>query len=282
MSLPSLYRIPLRLPLGFALSVILSLSAAFAAPTLSPDTSDPRAIMRAVEGQPEGDRSRGRIVMTIVDNAGRSRRRIVRSIAMNFAEGRRQLMRFEDPEDVRGVSLLSVDYEDGDRDDLQWLHLPSLSRTSRISSGEKSGSFMGTDLSYADMTEADIDHYDYRLVTQEVEVRGEPCWLIETRPRTERAREETGYLKTHVWISKTKLAPLQIKAWVIEGRRIKLIQFRNYEREGELWVAKLILAQTRKGRNAESSTRLEFTELSFDNEQVTEELFQQSRLEQGF
>ena len=141
---------------------------------------------------------------------------------------------------------------------------------------------MGTDLSYSDMTEADINHYDYRLVKAEVVIRGEPCWQIESRPKTQRARDETGYVKTHIWISKSKLVPLQLKAWVREGRRLKYIQFRDYKQIDGLWVAQLILAQTRKGRQVESSTSLKFTELSFGNSDVIESLFQQNRLEQGF
>ncbi|MEE2645000.1 MAG: outer membrane lipoprotein-sorting protein [Myxococcota bacterium] len=264
-----------------SLTFIFFASTSAAAP-ISPDSRDARAIMEAVESQPEGDQSKGRLVMTITDNAGRSRQRVVQSRAMNFAEGRKQLMRFESPADVRNISLLSVDFKSGDRDDLQWLYLPSMSKLTRISSGEKSGSFMGTDLSYSDMTEADINHYDYRLVKPEVVIRGEPCWQIESRPKTQRARDETGYVKTHIWISKSKLVPLQLKAWVREGRRLKYIQFRDYKQIDGLWVAQLILAQTRKGRQVESSTSLKFTELSFGNSDVIESLFQQNRLEQGF
>ena len=41
-------------------------------------------------------------------------------------------------------------------------------------------------------------------------------WKIEARPKTQRAKDETGYVKTQVWINKSKLVPLQVKAWVRE------------------------------------------------------------------
>ena len=62
-------------------------------------------------------------------------------------------MIFESPSDVQNTGLLSVDY-DGAKDDDQWLYLPSLHKATRISSGDKSGSFMGTDFTYSDMTQA--------------------------------------------------------------------------------------------------------------------------------
>ena len=40
------------------------------------------------------------------------------------------------PGDVANTGLLSIDYDDGAKDDDQWLYLPSLKKTTRISSGD--------------------------------------------------------------------------------------------------------------------------------------------------
>ena len=50
----------------------------------------------------------------------------VTSRSVQFAEGRRQILVFDDPADVKGTGLLSTDYEDGDKDDDQWLYLPAM------------------------------------------------------------------------------------------------------------------------------------------------------------
>ena len=162
-----MYRTKLRLLsrsyiLAFV-GLLAGLMTSSRAEAISPDSVDAKAIMDAVEKRNRGDRVLGRIVMTITDNAGRKRQRVVRSWQMDFAEGTRQLMMFESPADVKGTGMLSLDYTSGDRDDDQWLYLPSLNKSTRISSGEKSGSFMGTDLSYADMTKTDPSHYAYSV-----------------------------------------------------------------------------------------------------------------------
>ncbi|MEA3415030.1 MAG: outer membrane lipoprotein-sorting protein [Thermodesulfobacteriota bacterium] len=63
--------------------------------------------------------------------------------------------------DVRRFLLLAFDYDDPDKDDDQWLYLPALKKTKRIASTDKSDSFMGSDLTYSDMTSRNLEDYDY-------------------------------------------------------------------------------------------------------------------------
>jgi outer membrane lipoprotein-sorting protein len=253
--------------------------------SLESDSTDATAIMNAVESRKTGDRVKSRLVMQIIDQDGRTRKRVVQSRSMDFAEGNKQLMIFESPEDVRNTGLLSIDYDAGDKDDDQWLYLPSLHKSTRISSGERSGSFMGTDLSFSDMTKSDPAHYTYKILKQSVAIKSngkaEDCWLIESRPKTAKAKEETGYLKSHVWISKSKMMPLQVKSWVREGKKLKYIQFRKIKKVDNIWTAHQIVARTKKGKKVQSTTVLEFTEMKFNQTDIQEDIFVQSRLERG-
>ena len=267
------------------LSVALTATISFGAISASAEPTDARVIMDKVEGRADGDRSKSRLVMKIIDKDGRTRERIVQSRALDFPEGSKQLMYFESPADIRGTGLLSIDYEDGTKDDDQWLYLPSLHKSTRISSGEKSGSFMGTDLSFSDMTSADPEHYDYKVIKESVAVKldggKEECWVIESRPKTEKAKKETGYVKSQVWISKEKMMPVQIKSYIRKGRKIKYIQFKDIKKVDDLWTAHTIIARTTRGKTVESTTILQFSEMSYNNADVTPDLFVQSRLEQG-
>lgn len=247
---------------------------------------DPRSIMDAVRDRPNGDQSKSRLVMTIIDKDGRKRERVVQSMSLDFDKGTKQIMYFESPADIRGTGLLSVDYKSGNQDDDQWLYLPSLHKSTRISSGDKSGSFMGTDLSYADMTESDPDHYTYKLLKPSTKVKldggAEECWLIESRPKTQKAKDETGYLRSIIWVSKSKLMPVQIMAEIRKGKKTKYIQFKNIKKVNDLWTAHTIVARTTRGKSVESTTVLQFSEMSYGNAEITDGLFQLSKLEAGF
>lgn len=251
------------------------------APSLSPDTSDARKIMEVVESRPSGDKVMVRMQMTILDGAGNQRVRVVQSRMMHFPGGSKSLVLFESPADIRGTGLLSVDYDDGSKEDDQWLYLPSLHKATRIASGDKSGSFMGSDFSFADMTKMDASHYTYELLSKSVTVDGDECWVIESRPNTDKAKSETGYLKSQLWISKHKLMPLQIKAWVIKGKRIKYMKFEDVRLVDGIWTPHRLSAKTVSGGTAESTTVLTYSELQYNSPSVTENDFTQRRLEKG-
>jgi hypothetical protein len=264
-----------------ALAILVVAAFSPAASAISPGETDPRKIMDAVESQPELDRVNRRMALKVMDGAGRERTRVIQSRSMLFDGGRKQLVLFEQPADVRNTGLLSIDYDDGAKDDDQWLYLPSLKKSTRISSSGKSGSFMGTDLSYSDMTSQDPESFDYSLVSASQAVDGEDCWVIEARPRTAKAKKETGYVKSHIWVSKSKLMPLQIKNWVKKGKKLKFIKFGDFKKIGATWVAQKILAQTKRGAKVQSKTVMIFKEIQADQPSVTESLFTQRSLEQG-
>ncbi len=248
---------------------------------VAPGETDAAKIMAAVQARPEGNRTKSRVLMMVKDSAGRERKRVVQSRAIDFPEGRKQMMLFESPADVRNTGLLSVDYDDGKKDDDQWLYLPSLRKSTRIAAGDKSGSFMGTDLTFADMTTQDPRDYAYKMLDANASEGGEACWLIEARPNNDKTATETGYVKTELCVSKDKLMPLRIKAWVKEGKKLKFIKFDDIQKLNGIWVVKKILAQTKRGDEVESKTIIAIQEVAFDQPDVKMEDFNQRRLEQG-
>ncbi len=259
----------------------IALATPGTASAISPDETNPKTIMNAVESRETGDQQTARLKITIQDKAGRERTRGLQSWMMDFEGGTKQLVLFESPADVRNAGLLSVDYDDGAKSDDQWLYLPSLSKTTRISSSDKSGSFMGTDLTYADMTKKDPDAYEYKMVQQDVTVDGERCWLIEARPLTEKEKKETGYLKTQVWVSKEKLMAVRVKAWVTAGKKMKYTKMGDIKKVEGLWVTHKMVVQTKRGGETESTSTISFSNLKLNDPSVTAELFSERKLEQG-
>ncbi len=248
---------------------------------LEPTETDARVIMEAVEARDSGDRQTASLHITIKDAADRERTRVVRSQTMAFDGGRKQLLLFESPKDVRNAGLLSVDYDDASKVDDQWLYLPSLGRTTRIASGDKSGSFMGTDLSYSDMTSKDPNAYDYVMVDADADVDGEACWQIEARPKTDKETSETGYLKTQLWVSKDKGMTVRIKAWVIQGKRLKYTQFSDIRQVDGVWIPHTVTVRTLRDGKRQSESVLRFTDLKLNQESVTTADFTEQRLERG-
>jgi outer membrane lipoprotein-sorting protein len=242
-------------------------------------SNDAREVMMAVYQRDTGDKMVAHMSMSI--ESGRKRERGVKIKSLEFDEGTKQLLVFESPADIRNTALLSVDYDDGAKDDDQWLYLPSLRKSTRISGGDKSDSFMGTDFTYSDMTKQDPGQYELKMLKQTTKIDGEECWLIESRPKTDKAKKETGYLKSYLWISKDKLIPLQVKAWVRKGKKIKYMKFGAIKKVDGIWVAHTAVSRTTKNGKVTSTTILQMTDVKFNDDSVRESDFAAQRLGQG-
>ena len=272
------YRVKTSLLVGavFVLGLATEASAA-----VTPDSTDARAIMDGVFERNTADNVTSSMMMVIQDKSGRKRERMLKVRSKKFGEGTKLLMKFQSPADVKNTGLLSVDYDSGQKDDDQWLYLPSLRKSTRIASTQKSGSFMGTDFTFADMTKSDPNEYDFKIVQQSTQAAGEDCWLIESRPKTDKAKRETGYMKSQVWVSKEKMIVVQSKAWVIAGKRIKLLKFEDIKKIDGIWVIHKLSAMTRKGKTTESTTVMVYSDLKINDASVVEADFTQREMEKG-
>ncbi len=237
--------------------------------------------MEAVDTREDGDKQTSSMKMVITDASGKKRSRSVSSQALDFEGGTKQLIFFEAPADVRNTGLLTIDYDDGNKVDDQWLWLPSLGKSTRISSDSRSGAFMGSDFSFADMTRLSPDQYDFKMHKQEVEVDGEKCWVIESRPRTPKAKDETGYVKSRIWVSKAKMMPIRSKHWIKKGKKLKYMKMGHIKKIDGIWIAQKLSARTARNKETLSKTVLTFSKIKFNNPEVTAERFSQRTLEKG-
>jgi hypothetical protein len=125
----------------------------------------------------------------------------VRELHMNTLEqaddGDWTIIIFDRPRDIDGTALLTYTHKVGDDD--QWLYLPALKRVKRISSSNRSGSFVGSEFAYEDLASQEIERYTYRYLRDEV-LNGLECFVIERYP----VYENSGYTREVVWIDKAE------------------------------------------------------------------------------
>ena len=73
----------------------------------------------------------------------------------------KSVLRFTAPAEVKGVALLVVNHPDRASD--QWMWTPAIERDRRIALQDRSTRFFGTDFSFEDLEERDVNQYDYVL-----------------------------------------------------------------------------------------------------------------------
>ena len=76
------------------------------------------------------------------------------------------VLRFTAPAEVKGVALLIQNHPERSSD--QWMWTPAISRDRRIAMQDRRTRFFGTDFSFEDLEERDVEQYDYSLKGEEV------------------------------------------------------------------------------------------------------------------
>ena len=239
-----------------------------------------REIMEKVNARDSGDRSITEMEMILIDKKGNKRVRKLKTFGLEKGKDSLSLMFFLSPADVRNTGFLTFDYDESGKDDDQWLFLPALRKTKRIAAGDKSGSFMGSDLNYSDMTSPDLNLYEYTLM-KETEVKGQKVWQIKSVPKTKAEAEKSGYSKSVVFIRQDNYVMIRGVRWVHKKKRNKYLDVRKLEKIDGIWVSTELHVTTKSGKKTLHKTILKQKNVHFNQDEVNEDLFSIRRLEKG-
>src|SRR5580693_3972210 len=160
------------------MSRVLLLTALSALPALAQDSRDPRQIIIEVQRRQHSDSQRyeGTLEVTSQGNQIATKRWVYERIG-SFGNSK-AILRFTAPAEVKGVALLIVNHTDRASD--QWMWTPAIERDRRIAAQDRSTRFFGTDFSFEDLEERDVDQFDYKLIGDD-SIDGAACWKIESK-----------------------------------------------------------------------------------------------------
>jgi outer membrane lipoprotein-sorting protein len=184
--------------------------------------------------------------MVLRNAAGRES---TRSLAIKTLEkpneevGDKSLIVFDSPADIDGTALLS--HAHILEADNQWLYLPALKRTKRISSVNKSGPFVGSEFAFEDFTALELNKFTYKYL------RSEPCGeftcdVVERTPRY----EHSGYTKQVSWVDQSIFQVRRVEFYDRRGDLLKVLTLGDYRQyQDRYWRAhklSMVNMQTKK------------------------------------
>jgi outer membrane lipoprotein-sorting protein len=166
----------------------------------------------------------------------------------------RSILRFTSPPEVRGVALLVANHPDRASD--QWMWTPAIERDRRIALQDRSTRFFGTDFSFEDLEERDVDQYDYELLGEEP-IDGAACWKIQSVPKQ---RKSSQYTRSIVWIRKDNYAFARIESY-IKDAAVRRLDYSDIQNVQGFWTARRMeMTDLRRG----SKTRLTLDKLQYN------------------
>lgn len=171
------------------------------------------------------------IAMDLIDRRGKMRSRKVQMWSLETSSGQQKLLLvFREPRDVDGTGLLT--WEQTDRDDDQWLYLPSARKEKRIAAGAKKNRFMGTEFTFEDLRSENLDRNDYELIGEE-SLEGQICFQVVATPRSAQDKKDSGYSKRVLWIRQDNYLSIRIEYFDRKGKKVKVLDNREIVELGE-------------------------------------------------
>ncbi|HOX12391.1 MAG TPA: outer membrane lipoprotein-sorting protein [Spirochaetia bacterium] len=197
---------------------IASAAAALALAVLAASAQDAQAIARAARDRIRADTVSTRARMVITDKSGAQTERLVDQYSATVDGADATMIVFQKPASVAGTRFLTIQAPGKPED--RWIFLPSLGKVRRISAGEGSGSFMGTDFSYDDVSlmDRDVDLDTFTLAREET-LDGKACWVLEARPK------DPGYQYSRMllWIGKADSISWKIEMYDRRDAPVKVL-----------------------------------------------------------
>jgi len=164
------------------------------------------------------------------------------------------VLRFTAPAEVKGVALLVVNHPDRASD--QWMWTPAIERDRRIALQDRSTRFFGTDFSFEDLEERDVDQYDFTLLGDDA-IDGAACWKVQSMPRQSKSSQ---YTRSIVWVRKDNYAFARVESYS-KSDLVRRLNYSDIRSVQGIWTARqLEMTDARRG----SRTRLTLDKLEYN------------------
>jgi len=183
-----------------------------------------REIVDKVYNLPTGEDQTSDLTMTLINKSGQERIRKIKQFTKDLGDVEKSIMFFQSPADVKNTSFMNWTYDDESKSDDQWIYLPALKKTKRISSDSKSDYFMGSDFTYDDLGDRKLDDDTHKLMGEET-IDGVDYYMIESTPQD----EEYMYSKTKTWIRKDNFIGLKKKFYDEDEELLKILKIKKFE-----------------------------------------------------
>lgn len=242
--------------------------AGLLAPQAMANASNAKDLLKKVAKNVDSKDEVATIKMTITEPDGTPKTRDLEIRRKGQDDSQKVLVKLAGPADLKGTALLSK--SKGKESD-QWLYLPSSKQPRRIQSGNKSGSFMDSELSYEDMGTSADAKYENKIIGNKIEA-GRKFTLVENTPKG-----ESSYSKTVIWVDDKTTLVGKIEYFDKTNKPLKVSTFSGYKKFGNVWRAQKIKVDNLQNKRG---TTLELSDLKL-NKGLNDDEFTESALTEG-
>ena len=209
--------------------------------------------------------------MDLVSENGDTDSRMVEEWSTENGELESTVMVFRSPATVANTRFLQK--ENDGRDDDKWIYLPALKRVRRIASSDGEKSFMGTDMTYDDMSTREVEQDTHDLLGEETYGSWD-CYKVKGQAK-DPADSQYSYRIT--WFDKETWYPVKVEMYDKSENLEKVMTVEKLEEIDGYWTPMEVkMSNVQTGH----STIVSMLKIVFD-EPISDRLFTTNYLEQG-
>lgn len=182
--------------------------------------------------------------------------------SLSIDGSRKQIIWFMEPSYDKGISFYKVEHENRENEMKMWL--PAFKKIRRISSRKKSDSFMGSDLSYEDLSRRKLNDYTFKKI-EDRSFNNKSYFVLEITPK----QKSNSSYKNHIsWVDKKTYNIIRENSFGINGNLLKEKEFFYITLEGYEIIEKVKVYNP----ILKHSTIIEFTQIEI-NSDINESFF---------
>lgn len=200
--------------------------------------------------------------MDLYSTSGSQRERSLVAYAKDSNDLSKSFILFTEPANIKGTSFLSLEQPGGS--DEMYLFMPVLGNVRKIAGSQKSGSFVGTDFTYNDLTILGGGNYaeDYQASILE---QNSDQYVLKLQP----TNTDIDYQYAKMWVPGSNWFPSKIEFYDKDGQLEKVLTNSNIQEIDGNWTAKEITMQNvQKG----TKTVLHMEEIHY-NTPISDQIF---------
>jgi len=196
-------------------------------------SQDARQIVEEAQKRARASSQKYEGLLRVIDPRGKTTEKRWQSQRSGSFGASKRVLRFTAPAEVKGVAILIINHTDRSAD--EWMWTPAIGRERRVAMQDRSTRFFGTDFTFEDLEEWDVDQYDHKLLGEE-DLDGLKCWRIEGIPRKTKTSQ---YTSIQIWIRQNDYATAQVACYV-KDQIVRRLKYSQIEKVQDIWTARVL------------------------------------------
>jgi outer membrane lipoprotein-sorting protein len=195
--------------------------------------TDAKTIMAGVYSQDTSHDATLRATLEIWDKDGHSSKKKFTLLRLGTWGDGKTLLRFTDPAELRGVTLLSINMPG--LTDRQWIYTPATERVRSVAPRDRAERFAGSDFTYEDIAERSIDDFTYQMLPEEDVIENRKTFKVVATPVSP---DRSQYKMIYYWVAQDIPVILHAEMYDQQGRKVRTMHASGVRKEAGMWGAR--------------------------------------------